>query len=77
VAQDVQKLIPEAVSADNQGYLIVNNDPILWAMLNAIKEQQAQIREQRAADQAEINKLRSQNSRLRPETMSAMTNAPS
>jgi hypothetical protein len=53
VAQEVQKLIPEAVSPDNQGYLIVNNDPILWAMLNAIKEQQAQIREQHT----EIGKL--------------------
>jgi len=27
-------------------YLLVNNDPILWAMLNAIKEQQAQIEQQ-------------------------------
>jgi hypothetical protein len=47
VAQDVQKVIPEAVTENNKGYLLVNNDPILWAMLNAIKEQQSQIREQR------------------------------
>jgi hypothetical protein len=47
VAQDVQKVIPEAVSENNKGYLLVNNDPILWAMLNAIKQQQGQIREQR------------------------------
>jgi hypothetical protein len=47
VAQDVQKVIPEAVTENNKGYLLVNNDPILWAMLNAIKEQQGQIREQR------------------------------
>ena len=45
VAQEVQKVIPEAVSADAEGYLIVNNDPILWAMLNAVKEQQAEIQE--------------------------------
>lgn len=42
-AQEVQKLIPEAVSANSKGYLMLNNDPILWAMLNAIKEQQEQI----------------------------------
>jgi hypothetical protein len=42
-AQAVQKIIPEAVTSTAQGYLLVNNDPILWTMLNAIKEQQAQI----------------------------------
>jgi hypothetical protein len=43
VAQDVEKVIPEAVSRNSQGYLLVNNDPILWTMLNAIKQQQAEI----------------------------------
>ncbi len=43
VAQEVQKLIPEAVTKNDKGYLLVNNDPILWAMLNAIKEQQREI----------------------------------
>jgi hypothetical protein len=38
VAQEVQKVIPEAVTENNKGYLLVNNDPIIWAMLNAIKE---------------------------------------
>jgi len=47
VAQEIQKVIPEAVSEDGKGYLLVNNDPIIWAMLNAIKEQQKQIQEQR------------------------------
>ena len=42
-AQAVQKIIPEAVSKNDKGYLLVNNDPILWTMLNAIKEQQVQI----------------------------------
>ena len=46
VAQEVQKVIPEAVSANNQGYLLVNNDPIIWSMLNAIKQQQQQIQGQ-------------------------------
>jgi hypothetical protein len=42
-AQTVQRIIPEAVTKNNQGYLLVNNDPIMWTMLNAIKEQQQEI----------------------------------
>jgi trimeric autotransporter adhesin len=45
VAQDVQRVIPEAVTQNSKGYLLVNNDPIIWSMLNAIKEQQEQLRE--------------------------------
>jgi hypothetical protein len=44
VAQDVQRVIPEAVTENSKGYLLVNNDPIIWSMLNAIKEQQEEIR---------------------------------
>jgi hypothetical protein len=42
-AQAVQKVIPEAVMTNTNGYLMVNSDPILWTMLNAIKEQQKEI----------------------------------
>jgi Chaperone of endosialidase len=42
-AQEVEKVIPEAVTKTEQGIRLVNNDPIIWAMLNAIKEQQATI----------------------------------
>jgi len=31
------------VTSTESGYLQVNNDPILWTMLNAIKEQQKEI----------------------------------
>jgi hypothetical protein len=31
------------VSETSSGYLMVNNDPIIWTMLNAIKEQQQEI----------------------------------
>jgi Chaperone of endosialidase len=48
VAQDVQKVIPEAVTENSKGYLLVNNDPIIWTMLNAIKEQQREIRSLRS-----------------------------
>jgi hypothetical protein len=53
-AQALQKVIPEAVTKNSEGYLMVNNDPILWTMLNAIKEQQKEI----AALKGEVRKLR-------------------
>jgi prefoldin subunit 5 len=34
------------VTENSKGYLIVNNDPVIWAMVNAIKEQQREIKEQ-------------------------------
>ncbi len=54
-AQALQKVIPEAVTKSASGYLMVNNDPILWTMLNAIKEQQKEIAELKS----EISKLKS------------------
>jgi Chaperone of endosialidase len=60
-AQAVQKVIPEAVSRNANGYLQVNNDPILWTMLNAIKEQQKEI----ADLKAEVRKLRTTSHRRR------------
>ena len=42
VAQEVQNVIPEAVEENSNGYLMVNNDPIIWTMLNAIKELKAE-----------------------------------
>ena len=53
-AQAVKQIIPEAVSETANGYLTVNNDPIIWAMLNAIKEQQQEIEKLRT----EVRKLR-------------------
>ena len=45
-AQEVQRVLPEAVSRSTNGYLQLNSDPILWTMLNSIKEQQGQIQQQ-------------------------------
>jgi hypothetical protein len=42
-AQAVAKVIPEAIQQNTQGYLLLNNDPIIWAAVNAIKEQQVVI----------------------------------
>jgi hypothetical protein len=47
-AQALQKIIPEAVTKTANGYLLVNNDPIIWTMLNAIKEQQKEIEQLKA-----------------------------
>jgi hypothetical protein len=60
-AQEVQKVIPEAVTQDSTGYLMIKSDPILWTMLNAIKEQQKEIEQLKS----EIQKLRSTSHRRR------------
>ena len=39
----MQQVIPEAVSQNDNGYLSLNMDPIIMAMLNAIKQQQVEI----------------------------------
>ena len=60
VAQEIQKVIPEAVTENSKGYLLVNNDPIIWTMLNAIKEQQRLIHKQQVQvqlQQAKIDRL--------------------
>src|SRR5437667_1972360 len=54
-ASTVQKIIPEAVTRSQSGYLMLNSDPILWTMLNAIKEQQKEIVELKG----QIQKLQS------------------
>ncbi len=43
IAQDVQKIFPECVSEDDDGYLSLNIHAILIAFVNAFKEQQEQI----------------------------------
>jgi hypothetical protein len=60
-AQAVQQVIPEAVTKSANGYLQINNDPILWTMLNAIKEQQKEIIELRG----QIRRLRATSRRRR------------
>jgi len=60
-AQAVQKIIPAAVTMTENGYLQVNNDPILWTMLNAIKEQQKEIEQLKG----QIKQLRAASRRRR------------
>ncbi|MGZ8843719.1 MAG: tail fiber domain-containing protein [Pyrinomonadaceae bacterium] len=60
-AQALQEILPEAVTRNANGYLQVNNDPIIWTMLNAIKEQQKEIEQLRG----EVRKLRTASHRRR------------
>lgn len=60
-AQELQKIIPEAVTQNAAGYLMVNGDPVIWAMLNAIKEQQKEIAELKG----QVQKLRASSHRRR------------
>jgi hypothetical protein len=53
-AQALQKVVPEAVTRNANGYLTMHSDPILWAMVNAIQEQQREI----TSLKAEVQKLR-------------------
>jgi hypothetical protein len=63
-AQAVQKIIPEAVVTNSKGYLLVNNDAIMWTMLNAVKEQQTQIEQQRNQIEQQQNLLKQQQLQL-------------
>jgi len=68
VAQDVQKVIPEAVTENSKGYLLVNNDPIIWTMLNAIKEQQGEVQHEQAELAKALRLIKQQQSLLRAQS---------
>ncbi|MBL7689193.1 MAG: tail fiber domain-containing protein, partial [Bdellovibrionaceae bacterium] len=61
VAQEIEKQIPEAISHSKKGFLMVNNDPILWTMFNAIKELYAMI----VGTDSEVEKLKAENAELK------------
>jgi len=50
-AQYIEHVIPEAVSENEKGYLMVDNDPIIWSMVNAIKELKGENQELKAQNQ--------------------------
>lgn len=56
IAQDVDKVIPEAVQRHESGYLAMNYDPILLSLVNAVKELKAKNNKLRA----EIQKMQNQ-----------------
>ncbi len=72
VAQRVQPAVPEAVHRSPNGYLVVNNDPILWTMVNAIKElnQKVEVGSKEMGDrnrqaQNQIEELKAENAELK------------
>lgn len=42
VAQSLRAVLPEAVQEDSDGYLGVNKDPVLWALVNSVKQLKAE-----------------------------------
>lgn len=57
-AQAVREVIPEAVSVSESSYLQLHSDPLLWTMLNAIRELEARTRTESGHLRAEIAQLR-------------------
>ncbi|MCL4427105.1 tail fiber domain-containing protein, partial [Patescibacteria group bacterium] len=61
IAQDVQKIVPQIVSADQQGYLSVDYSKITPILVQAVKKQQQEISQQNttiAIQQQEIDQLK-------------------
>ena len=42
IAQEIESVIPECIKVSEKGAKTVNTDPIMWAMLNAVKELSAE-----------------------------------
>ena len=43
IAQEIQQVLPECVSENSTGVLSVNTDPLVWHLINAVKELKAEI----------------------------------
>lgn len=43
IAQELQQVLPECVSENSTGVLSVNTDPLVWYLINAVKELKAEI----------------------------------
>lgn len=52
IAQEVEKVFPEVVSADNEGNKSVAYDKLIGVLVEAVKEQQKQIHELKASNEA-------------------------
>ena len=64
-AQNVQKVIPEAVHEDGEGYLGLNSRGIISALVNSIKELKAEIDSGFALNVKAIKELKAENDELR------------
>lgn len=64
LAQQVEQAVPEAVERTKDGYLTVNNDPIMWTMFNAIKELNQKLEEKNSQLQKQDEENTALKSRL-------------
>lgn len=67
IAQELQEVIPEAVQETEDGYLTVNNDPVHWAVVNAIKELFRKMTTGQQEQNREIASIKAENDDLRSE----------
>jgi hypothetical protein len=63
IAQEVEQIVPEIVHTDNQGYKAVSYEKLTPLLIEAVKEQQAQIEELRAQIEELKSELRALNER--------------
>ena len=38
IAQEIEEILPECIKVSEKGAKTVNNDPVIWALVNAVKE---------------------------------------
>ena len=57
VAQQLQQAVPEAVQTNSSGYLTVNNDPVIWTTVNAVKELNRKLETENAELKARLTRL--------------------
>ena len=43
IAQEIESILPECVVTSGKGAKTVSNDPIIWALVNAVKELSAEV----------------------------------
>jgi hypothetical protein len=48
IAQEIQQVLPECVTENSTGVLSVSTDPLVWHLINAVKELSAQVEELKA-----------------------------
>jgi len=57
VAQQLQQAVPDAVQTNAAGYLTVNNDPVIWTTVNAVKELNQKLERENGELRARLERL--------------------
>ena len=76
IAQEVQKVIPDAINTRKDGYLELNIDPIHWAVVNAIKDLYKKWFDDSEGLHEEVDKLKKENTELKAYLCSKDPSAP-